>query len=93
MGLLFINTGRIHQVARCILDGAASGSYHLPGPDFGLNLLVAPMAGHSPRMYNVLVELLLAPLLVLFSRLAVPLADRVVRQVRQWKKESDATEQ
>ena len=71
------------QVAQGILAGVLRGEYHLPGPDFGMNLMVSPMAGYSPRMYNVLLELLLAPLMVLFARLVVPLADRVVRRTRQ----------
>ena len=74
------------QVAQGILAGVLRGMYHLPGPDFGMNVMVSPMAGYSPRMYNVLVELLLAPLMVLFARLVVPLADRIVRRTRQVEK-------
>ena len=71
------------QVAQSILKGTQRGKYHLPGPDFGLNVLVSAMAGYSPRMYNVLVELLLAPILALLAWLLVPIADRVVRRSKQ----------
>ena len=71
------------QVAQCILQGTLRGQYNLPGPDLGMNIMVSPMAGYSPRMYNVLIELLLAPFMVLFARLAVPVADRVVRRARE----------
>ena len=70
-------------MAKDILAGVLQGKYHLPGPDFGMNLMVSPMAGYSPRMYNVAFELLLAPLLVLFARLVVPLADHIVRRTRR----------
>jgi len=70
------------QVARCIVSGAARGDYHIRGPDVGLNILVASMAGFSPRVYNWCFEIVLAPLLVLLAKLAVPLADRIVRKHR-----------
>ena len=44
------------QVASGIVNGSARGDYHLRGPDIGLNLLVASMAGFSPRMYNWVLE-------------------------------------
>jgi hypothetical protein len=44
------------QVAAGIVNGSARGDYHLRGPDVGLNLLVASMAGFSPRMYNWVLE-------------------------------------
>jgi len=71
-----------------MLKGVQNGSYHLRGPDIGLNVMISHMAGYSPRMYNVVVELLLAPLMVLFARLVVPVADRVVRKCRQKSAES-----
>ncbi len=74
----------VMQVAQCFLKGLRRGDYHLPGPDFGLNLLVAPMAGYSPRMYNGLVECLLAPVMLLISLVGVPVIDSVVKKVRAW---------
>ena len=47
------------QVAAGIVNGSARGDYHLRGPDVGLNLLVASMAGFSPRMYNWVLEVTL----------------------------------
>jgi hypothetical protein len=46
----------VTQVASGIVNGSARGDYHLRGPDVGLNLLVASMAGFSPRMYNWVLE-------------------------------------
>ncbi len=37
-------------------------------------------AGLSPRVYNWLFEVVLAPVMALLPRLAVPLADRAVRK-------------
>jgi hypothetical protein len=44
------------QVAAGIVRGSARGDYHIRGPDVGLNILVASMAGFSPRMYNWVFE-------------------------------------
>ena len=74
----------VMQVAQCFLKGLQRGYYHLPGPDFGLNLLVAPMAGYSPRMYNGFVECLIAPVMILISLVGVPFIDSVVKKVRAW---------
>mmetsp|Transcript_3625 Transcript_3625/g.10504 ORF Transcript_3625/g.10504 Transcript_3625/m.10504 type:complete len:325 (-) Transcript_3625:661-1635(-) len=71
------------QVARCIISGAERGDYHIRGPDVGLNILVSSMAGFSPRMYNFVVDLILAPLLTLVARLATVSADRTVRRHAQ----------
>jgi short-subunit dehydrogenase len=68
------------QVAKCIVKGAARGDYHIHGPDVGLNILVASMAGFTPRVYNWFFEIVLAPVLVLLPKLAVPLSDRIVRK-------------
>lgn len=67
-------------MARCIVSGAERGHYHIRGPDLGLNLLVASMAGFSPRMYNWVVEVVLAPVMALVARLGVALADRTVQR-------------
>ena len=72
------------QVAQTLLKGLRRGDYHLPGPDLGLNLLVSPMAGFSPRVYNVFLECLLAPIMVLLSEVAVPITDSFVRKERAW---------
>jgi hypothetical protein len=84
-GLCFI---RIHslsldahsrlQVATCMMHGLEQGSYHLPSPDFGQNLMVAASAGLSPRMYNVLVEFLLAPFVALALRIFGSIVDKAV---------------
>ena len=72
------------QVAQSMLKGLLRGDYHLSSPDFGLNLLVAPMAGYSPRAYNTLLECFLAPIMVLIARILVPVADSVVKKERGW---------
>lgn len=73
---------RCLQVAKCIVKGAARREYHIHGPDVGLNILVASMAGFSPRAFNWLFEIVLAPILVLLANVAIPLADRIVRKHR-----------
>jgi short-subunit dehydrogenase len=73
------------QVASGIVNGSARGDYHLRGPDVGLNILVASMAGFSPRMYNWVLEVVLAPFMLLLTKLAIPLADRTVRRHRAAK--------
>ena len=82
LSCLLLTPANAWQVARCIVSGAARGDYHIRGPDVGLNILVASMAGFSPRVYNWCFEIVLAPLLVLLAKLAVPLADRIVRKHR-----------
>ena len=62
------------------MRGAERGAYHIHGPDTGLNILVASMAGFSPRMYHWLVEMALAPLMTVVAALGWWLADRTVRK-------------
>ena len=72
------------QVAQSMLKGVQRGDYHLPSPDFGLNMLIVPMAGYSPRVHNTVLECLLAPIMVVIARVLVPIADSVVRNERSW---------
>lgn len=66
------------QVAKCMVEGMERGSYHLPSPDFGQNLMVAASAGLSPHMYNVLLEFLLAPIVVIALRIFGRIVDKAV---------------
>lgn len=61
-----------------MIRGLEQGSYHLPSPDFGQNLMVAAGAGLSPRMYNALFEFLLAPFVALALRIFGRIVDKAV---------------
>ena len=62
------------------MRGMERRAYHLPGPDLGQNLMVAASAGLSPHMYNGLLEVLLAPIIVIVLRVFGGIVDRAVRQ-------------
>ncbi len=61
-----------------MVKGMERGAYHLPSPDLGQNLMVAGSAGLSPHMYNILLEFLLAPILVIALRIFGCIIDRAV---------------
>jgi hypothetical protein len=67
--------GRL-QVAEQIVKGVERGEYHLPSPDFGQNLMVTTSAALTPRRYHLLLEMLMAPFVVLALRVFGWLTDR-----------------
>lgn len=68
------------KVAAGIVRGIVEGRYHLAPPDFGSTLLVSTMASLTrPGVYWMLIEVLLAPLLVLVKRFLTWQIDGVAR--------------
>lgn len=55
------------KVAKHIVDHIRQGSYHIPAPDFGQELLAAKMAGLSPAPGSMVLNFLLSPILVLVA--------------------------
>lgn len=49
-------------VAACIVRGIERGTYHLPSPDFGQNLLIDYTAGIAPGMLGEPLTSLLSPI-------------------------------
>ena len=75
------------QAAASIVKGMDSGKYHIPTPDLGSNMLISStMANVSPRMYPLLVEVLVAPVVVLVAAVFRVLIDNVVRKERRKQK-------
>jgi hypothetical protein len=66
-------------VAAALLRGLAGGAYHLPSPDAGQNLLVAGMAGLSPRPLCLPLDAVLAPVLAVALRIFGWVVDRAAR--------------
>jgi hypothetical protein len=56
-----------HQVAKNIADGVRRRKYHIPPPDFGQEMLAARMASISPCPGSLVLNILLAPILILVA--------------------------
>mmetsp|Transcript_37238 Transcript_37238/g.46568 ORF Transcript_37238/g.46568 Transcript_37238/m.46568 type:complete len:331 (+) Transcript_37238:176-1168(+) len=54
-------------VSECIYDGLSRGEYHIPGPDFGQNLLIGNMVGLTPRSRWAPLEMLIQPLVTVVT--------------------------
>jgi hypothetical protein len=63
-----------------MLRGLERGKYHLPTPDYGLDLMVTTSAALSPRVFPLIVEAVLAPFVALALRIFGLLADRIARK-------------
>ena len=67
------------SVAESALRSLERGKYHLSSPDLGQNLLVASMAGLSPHPLPLIVEVLIAPILAVATRVFGMIIDRASR--------------
>ena len=65
-------------MAEGILRGIERGHYHIASPDFGQNLLVTSSASLTPRIYPIVLECLIAPVVVLALRIFGVLIDNIV---------------
>jgi 3-dehydrosphinganine reductase len=70
-------------VAKCMFQGLQRGKYHLPNPDFGHMMGLSLVAGMTPRPRNAIVEVLLAPILVIVSMVLGRQQDSIVRKYRK----------
>lgn len=82
---------RADAVAKCMFTGLQRGRYHLPNPDFGHNMGLSMVAGLTPRPKWALVEILMAPLLVIIALILGKLQDRAVMQYRRKSQASPPT--
>ena len=55
------------QVAKNIVNGIRRRNYHIPPPDLGQEMLAARMASLSPCPGSVVINILLAPILILVA--------------------------
>lgn len=69
-------------VARSMFAGLQRGRYHLPNPDFGQNLGLSIVAGMTPRPKWAVLEILMAPFLVIAALILGNQQDRAVAQYR-----------
>ena len=66
------------------MKGIARGAYNISTPDFFSNILISgTMASLTPRMFPLVVEIFLAPLIVIGSTIFRFLIDREVMKVRR----------
>lgn len=70
------------QVAEQIVKGMERGRYHLPSPDFGLNLMVCAGAALSPHPVPLLLEMVTAPFVAVALYIVGRLVDRAVPAAR-----------
>ena len=71
------------QAAASIVKGMDGGGYHIKTPDLGSNILISStMSSLTPRMYPMVVEMLLAPVMPLATAIFRMLIDRIVRRER-----------
>ena len=73
-------------VARAMFRGLKRGAYHLPNPDFLHQLGLSLVAALTPRPQWLVVEVLLAPLLVIVAYVHGQIQDRVVRRVQRQRR-------
>lgn len=71
------------EVARAMFRGLKRGAYHLPNPDFLQQLALSMVAACTPRPQWLLVEVVLAPILVVVGYVLGRVQDRVVRRMRR----------
>ena len=69
-------------VAKCMFAGLQAGRYHLPTPDFLHNLGLSMVAGLTPRPKWAVIEILLAPFLVIAALIMRSQQDRAVARFR-----------
>lgn len=72
-----------HAVAASLFRGLRRGAYHLPNPDFVLRLLISQASGVTPKPLGWLLEMLIAPLLVIITVIARIMQDRIVRKYNE----------
>jgi 3-dehydrosphinganine reductase len=70
-------------VAKCMFRGLQRGVYHLPNPDFGHSMGLSLVAGLSPRPKWAILEVLLAPILVIVAMVLRYSQDRAVLKYRE----------
>lgn len=69
------------------------GRYHLTPPDLGASMLISTMTSLSPRVFNVLFQIILAPILVIVSSVLHGTMNRVARRYNQTdRKQQQQTE-
>lgn len=67
-------------VASRIVSMYERGWYHLTPPDFGASMLISTMTSLSPRVFNVCIQMILAPILVVVSSILHTTMNRVSRR-------------
>lgn len=78
------------QVAGALFRGLKVGKYHLPNVDFLHQLGLSLTAGMTPRPLWLVLEMLLAPLLVLVGAIMCGIQDYTVRKVGRRQREAQA---
>lgn len=78
-----VNLFTADQAASSIMKGFLKGQYSIKTPDFFSNLLITSMSNVTPRMYPLIVEMLIAPLIVVAQGVFRWLIDREVEKVRR----------
>lgn len=71
------------EVAKCMFQGLQRGSYHLPTPDVGHNMGLSLVAGLTPRPKWAILEILLAPILVIVALVLRSQQDMAVVKYRK----------
>lgn len=56
------------------------GSYHLTPPDIGASMLISTMTSLSPRVFNIFLQIIVAPILVIVSSVLQGTMNRVSRR-------------
>ncbi len=72
-------------VASRIVSMYERGCYHLTPPDLGASMLISTMTSLSPRVFHVIVQILLAPILVIVSSVLHGSMNRVARRFNNKK--------
>ena len=71
------------QVADLAVRGMQAGRYFVCSPDFASNLAIASMAGTSPRVFPLILEVLLAPVYVIIH---YALGWSLDARIRRWRR-------
>jgi short-subunit dehydrogenase len=76
------------SVAKAMVRGMRmKGRYHLPTPDLGSGMLIAAVAGLTPKPMNPVLSMLLAPILAVVTSVCRVLMDRAARKCNIEKEE------
>ena len=76
------------QAGASIIKGMDSGGYHIPTPDLGSNIMISStMSNVTPRMYPLIVEVIIGPFVPLVTAIFGYLVDRIVRRERKKQRE------
>ena len=71
------------QIAASLIRGLEKGEYHIKTPEVIVNLLLSSSSNITPKLYPLVIELFLAPVIVALLAIYRLILDGFVRRARK----------